>query len=111
MDIIKKWFDNFDFNVDDFKLNYNKNGVILKTNFNEENKDKYIISSTLKEDYEYYLKYFWDIDKIKDLNKNIITEIMLINRGLNSQIIYSEIDLKTKNVNIGKIKRQDELFL
>lgn len=111
MDIIKKWFDNFDFNIDDFKINYNKNDIILKTNFNEENKDKYIISSTLKEDYEYYLKYFWDIDKIKDLNKNIITEIMLINRGLNSQIIYSEIDLKTKNVNIGKIKRQDELFL
>lgn len=108
MEEIKKWYSNFCYQGE-FNKEIIKNNILLTTCFNNE-KDIYIINSELNNRVDSYLKYFWNPKKIKDINDNI-KEIEVIERNDNYKILDYKINIKTSKIDVGIIKKKEEVFL
>lgn len=108
MEEIKKWYKSFNYEQNFVKETINKN-MYLYTNF-ENNKDTYLINYICKGNKNMYLEYFYNPIKIKEINKSI-QDISVLKRGENYQIIDLTFNINTENINVGILKKREEMFL
>ena len=83
--------------------------MYLYTHF-ENDKDTYLINYICKGKKNNYLEYFYDPLKIKKINENI-QEISVFKTGEKSQIIDLSFNINTDNINVGILKKKEEMFL
>ena len=108
MDEIKEWYNKFNYKKNFIKETLKKN-MYLSTHF-ENDKDTYLINYICKGKKNNYLKYFYDPEKIKEINENI-QRISLVKTGERSQIIDLSFNINTENINVGILKKKEEMFL
>tara|TARA_Y100000991_G_scaffold211041_2_gene193058 strand:+ start:2124 stop:2681 length:558 start_codon:yes stop_codon:yes gene_type:complete len=108
MEEIKNWYKNFNYKQNFIKETIKEN-MYLYTHF-ENDKDIYLINYVCKGKKNNYLKYFYDPLKIKEINKNI-QNIFVFKTGKKSQIIDLSFNINTENINVGILKKKEEMFL
>ena len=108
MEEIKKWYKNFNYQQN-FVKEIIKENMYLYTNF-ENDKDTYLINYICKGNKNMYLDYFYNPLKIKGLNENI-QDISIFKKGKKSQILDLSFNINTENINVGILKKKEEMFL
>jgi hypothetical protein len=108
MEEIKDWYRNFQY-TDKFNKENIKKNMTLYTHFDNE-KDTYIIDYICKGNKEKYLKYFYNPQKIKEINENI-ENVNVIVKNKEYQIIDLIFNIKTDNLNVGYLKKREKMFL
>jgi len=111
---VKEWSNNFLSNKinSDNDILFDKHEFKLKKYKDEnENKHIYFITGKLKKDPSKYIKYFWNLDEIKEVNKNILDSINLINEKDKFKEIYTKFKLRGTNFSENICDKKDNLFL
>ena len=108
MEEIKKWYKNFNYKQNFVKEKV-KDNISLYTHF-KDNKDTYLVNCTFGRNKDFYLDYFYNPIKIKEINENI-QDISVFRTGEKSQIVDVSFDIKTDNINVGILKKKEEMFL
>lgn len=108
MEEIKDWYQNFQYNEKFNQENITKN-MKLYTHFDND-KDTYIIDYICKGNKEKYLNYFYNPQKIKEINENI-ENINIIVKNKEYQIIDLILNIKTDNLSVGYMKKREKMFL
>lgn len=108
MEEIKKWYSNFDYQ-NKFNTKIINDNILLSTCFNY-TKDIYMIQTKLNNVTDHYLKYFWNPEKIKDIN-NTIKEIEVIEEKDNYKILDCKINIETSNIDVGIFRKKEKIFL
>ena len=108
MEEIKKWYSNFE-EKQQMNIEQIEKDIIFKTSFSKK-KDIYIIHSILDNKYTHYLEYFYNVNNIKELNKNIKSINILEEKG-NYRLLETIFDIKIPNIDIGLIYKKEKIFL
>ena len=108
-DEIKNWPNNLNFDLEiDNKHSYKEIEFInYKT---EKYRQFFKITSLLDNDIELNFNKLWDIKLILEINKNLISNIEILEKKLNYQLIKTDFSFKSKNLYIEKISRKDIFF-
>lgn len=111
---IKNWKSNFIKKSSELESNilHKKDDIFLKKYYSDnDNIHIYQVYGTLSEDPSYYLDYLWNHKKIKEINKNIIDKVELVNENENSKELYLLFKFKTKNISIEGFDKKEILYL
>ena len=108
MEEIKDWYQNFQYTKKFNQENITKN-IKLSTHFDND-KDTYIIDYVCKGNKEKYLNYFYNPQKIKEINEHI-ENINVISKNKEYQIIDLIFNIKTDNLSVGYMKKREKMFL
>lgn len=111
---IKNWKSNFIKKSSELESNilHKKDDIFLKKYYSDnDNIHIYQVYGTLSEDPSYYLDYLWNPEKIKEINKNIIDKVELVNENENSKELYLLFKFKTKNISIEGFDKKEILYL
>ena len=108
---IKTWKTNLNI-LDDDEYRFIKNNIKLKKYLGTgKNIHIYKIWGILENPPTYYKDLFWDVDTFKDINKNIIKSMSVIDKTDCSQKTKSVYSFKSKLIHIKKIKRTDISYI
>ena len=96
----------------DFEIIHSEENNLLKKYKNDDKLiNIYDFTCILEKEPSFYKDFFWDIDRMKDLNKNIIKNIEIIYKDDNKMCINTLFSFITKNISLKEISRKEELFL
>ena len=109
MEEIKEWIDNFNFNQE-VESSYLKDEILLEKYKTKNNKHIYSISTILNNPPDFYFDYLWNIDKMIDLNKNLIKNIEILEKETTYQKLQITFSFKSRNIYINEINRKDIFY-
>jgi hypothetical protein len=111
LETIKEWKAKLNL-VDDDSYKYIKEGIKLKK-YVETGKKIHIykIWGILEKSPGYYKNLFWDIETFKDINKNIIKTMSVLDKTDCSQTLKAIYSFKSKLIHIKNLSRTDVTYL
>jgi hypothetical protein len=109
LEVIKDWVRNLEFDLD-IKKSYTRDDITFQKFQTKKDRHLYKISSFLNGSPNYFFDYLWSVNKIIDINKNLIKDVKLLEKGENYQKLETVFSFKSKNICINKINRKDIFY-
>jgi hypothetical protein len=113
MESIIKWISSISNDYYNYNTLYKKDNITMneiKTNI----ANKYIFNieiGNLPFKPDFYKDIFWNVDKIKDLNKDIIDNIHIIEKNNSFQDIITKFSIKSRNLSFDNLEKREKLYL